>query len=93
MACEAYPGVNFDVEWLITKVNGLFIGGLYDPELVSDMSREWRTWMSLRELMDLAEELIRKRQLIPSLLTRGATAGRVNGVEELDTQSECFRAE
>ena len=89
LACEAYPGVNFDVEWLITKVNGLFIGGLYDPELVSDMSREWRTWMSLRELMDLAEELIRKRQLIPSLLTRGATTGRVNGVEELDTQSEC----
>ena len=89
LACEAYPGVNFDVEWLITKINGLFIGGLYDPELVSDMSREWRTWMSLRELMDLAEELIRKRQLIPSLLNRGVTAGRVNGVEELDTQSEC----
>ena len=59
LSCMAYPGVDFSVDWLITKVNGLFIAGLYDPQLVSDVTREWRTWMSLGQVMELATDWCR----------------------------------
>ena len=79
LAYEAYPGVEQTTSWLITKVNGLFINGLYDPELVQDLCREWRTWMSLNELIDLAEDLMHKRRIMPGMM--GRSAGRVAAAE------------
>ena len=80
LACTAYPGVDFSVDWLITKVNGLFIAGLYDPQLVADVTREWRTWMSLGQIMELATDLMRKRRLLPNLMSRTEPSGGVMGV-------------
>ena len=40
LACDAFPGVDMAVDWLLTKINGLFIRGLYDPSLVEELSRE-----------------------------------------------------
>ena len=75
LACEAYPGVEQTTEWLLTKVNGLFIRGLYDPELVQDLSREWRTWMSLGELINISEDMVRKRRLLPGMASSHASVG------------------
>ena len=80
LATEAYPSVDMTVDWVITKINQLFIRGLYDPELAKDLSAEWRTWMSLAQLMDAGEELMRKRRLLVGLPGRPSGAGQIMGV-------------
>ena len=80
LATKAYPSVDLTVDWVITKINQLFIRGLYDPELAKDLSAEWRTWMSLAQLMDAGEELMRKRRLLVGLPGWPTVVGQIMGV-------------
>ena len=80
LATEAYLSVDLTVDWVITKINQLFIQGLYDSELAKDLSAEWRTWMSLAQLMDAGEELMHRRRLLVGLPGRPLGAGQIMGV-------------
>ena len=80
LATEAYPRVDLTVDWVISKINQLFIRGFYDPKLAKDLSAEWCTWMSLAQLMDAGEELMRKRRLLVGLPGWPSVARQIMGV-------------
>ena len=88
LANEAFEGLSPSEPWLVRKLSSLFIDGLEDSTLSSELSTLWKTDMSLNDLFSLADDCTRKRVLL-----RTRTTASMRRTDEFQPSEGCWTSQ
>ena len=67
LAAEAFASMSPSDPWLVRKLSSLYIDGLKDERLSSEIASQWKTTMSLADIFELTEDALRKRKLLKTV--------------------------